>query len=214
MAYVQIPYEPEELEIPERVKAFIAEADKRCDEFYDEKLNKRFPRYVPSEPEQVYSVMKYVTDKGLPLGTNFIEWGSGFGVGTAFAALLGYDATGIEIEPALVAKAEALLKDQSIDADFLATSYIPDGYIIYDALSGYDVVVEDGAKLSSARYEDIDLCLDEIDLFFVYPWPGEQAMMLKLFEYVAGAGAILIAYYGDRDICVYQKTEDYLGEDS
>ena len=57
-------------------------------------------------------------------------------------------------------------------------------------------------------YEGMELDIEEVDLFFVYPWPGEQSMMLKLFDAVAGEGAILIAYYGDRDICLYRKLED------
>lgn len=211
MAYLQIQYEPEETELPKHVAEFIEEADKRCDQFYDEQLNKRFPRYVPSEPAQVYSAIKYVTDADLPLGTNFIEWGSGFGVGTGFAAMLGYEATGIEIENTLVEKAEALLSNQAIDADFLAISYVPEGYILYDALSGHDIVRDDSFGNSTdypARYDGMEIDVEEVDLFFVYPWPGEQEMMLKLFDAVAGEGAILIAYYGDRDICIYQKTDD------
>ncbi|MGJ8651086.1 MAG: class I SAM-dependent methyltransferase [Opitutaceae bacterium] len=210
MPYESIPYEVEEVPLPKRVAAFIDEADKRCDEFYDAKLNKRFPRYVPSEPAQVYAALQYVTKQGLPMGTNFVEWGSGFGVGTGLAALLDYDATGIEIETTLVSKAEELLADQGIDAEFIATSYIPEGYISYDAVGGGDIVPDDsfGHSLDHRpRYEDMDIDVEEIDLFFVYPWPGEQEMMLKLFDAVAGEGAILVAYYGDRDICIYRKTE-------
>ena len=51
----------------------------------------------------------------------------------------------------------------------------------------------------------MDIGLDEIDVFFVYPWPGEQEMMLKLFDSVASEDAILIAYYGDQEICIYRK---------
>ena len=97
MAYKQIPYTLEECDLPPEVAAFIADADRRCDLFYDQQLNKRFPRYVPSEPAQVYAALRHVTERGLPLGEIFIEWGSGFGVATGFAALLGYEAHGIEI---------------------------------------------------------------------------------------------------------------------
>lgn len=211
MPYQQLPYAVEVIKLPQRFQEFIDEADHRCDQFYDEKLNKRYPRYVPSEPAQVYSALKYVTDQGLPLGTQFVEWGSGFGVGTGLAALLGYEATGIEIEAALVAKAEALLADQAIAAEFIQTSYIPEGFISYDAVGGGDIVADDsfGHQLDhQPRYEGMDIDVEEIDLFFVYPWPGEQEMMLKLFNAIAGEGAILVAYYGDNDICIYRKTED------
>jgi hypothetical protein len=211
LSYEQIPYTVEDTELPSDVRAFIDEADRRCDAFYDQQLNQRFPRYVPSEPAQVYAALRHVTDQGLPLGDTFIEWGSGFGVGTGFAAMLNYQAYGIEIEETLVEKAEALLAEQGLDAEFLPVSYIPDGFISYDALSGHDIVRDDsfGHHLDvNPRYEGMELDIEEVDLFFVYPWPGEQEMMLKLFDAVAGEGAILVAYYGDRDICLYRKLED------
>lgn len=211
MSYEEIPYTVEDCDLPPKVAAFINEADRRCDLFYDQKLNKRYPRYVPSEPAQVYAALSHVTEQGLPLGETFIEWGSGLGVGTGLAALLGYDAHGIEIEETLVEGAESLLADQGIDAEFLPVSYIPDGFISYDALSGHDIVRDDSFGHSvdgPPRYDGMDLDIEEVDLFFVYPWPGEQEMMLKLFDAVAGEGAILVAYFGDRDICLYRKLDD------
>ena len=130
---------------------------------------------------------------------------------TGIAAQLGYQAYGIEIEETLVDKAESLLADQGLDADFLPVSYIPDGFISYDALSGHDIVRDDsfGHRVDgNSRYDGMDIDIEEVDLFFVYPWPGEQEMMLKLFDAVAGEGAILVAYFGDRDICLYRKLED------
>jgi hypothetical protein len=211
MAYEQLNYTFETVAIPEKIRSFIDEADRRCDAFYDAQLNKRFPRYVPSEPEQVFAALKHLTDANLPLGKNFIEWGSGFGVATGIASLLGYDATGIEIEETLVEMAESLIKDRAIDAEFLATSFVPEGYLLYEAVSGYDLVPDDSfgnRPDGNPRYEGMDIDLNEVDLFFAYPWPGEQEMTLKLFDAVAGEGALLVAYFGDRDLCIYRKLDD------
>jgi len=211
LSYEEIPYTVEDCELPPSVKAFIDEAGRRGDHFCSQKLNKRFPRYVSSEPAQVYAALRYVTEQGLPLGKTFIEWGSGFGVGTGFASILGYDACGIEIEETLVEKAEALAEGQGLDVEFLPISYIPDGFISYNAFSGHDIVRDDSFGHSidgNPRYEGMDIDIEEVDLFFVYPWPGEQEMILKLFDAVAGEGAILVAYYRDREICLYRKLED------
>lgn len=211
MAYETLCHSVPAIAVPPKVRAFIEEADRRCDVFYDQQLNKRYPRYVPSEPDQVYAALQYVTEQGWPLGQNFVEWGSGFGVATGMAALLGYEATGIEIQADLIAMAESLLNDQQIAAQFICTSYVPDGYVLYDAIGGDDIVKDDGYAADDEEgpyYADMDVPVGEIDLFFVYPWPGEQEMMLKLFDAVAGEGAILIAYFGDKDICIYRKLED------
>ena len=76
----QIDYEAESLEVPEPFASLIKDADERWDKFWAQKLNKRYPRYVASEPAQVYAALKHVRDEGLALGERFIEWGSGFGV--------------------------------------------------------------------------------------------------------------------------------------
>jgi hypothetical protein len=194
-------------EVPEPFAALIRDADDRWDAFWAKKLNKRYPRYVASEPAQVYAALKHVRDKGLALGETFVEWGSGFGVATSLAAMLGYEATGIELEEGLVEIAESLAAAHATGAEFIVTSYIPEGYISYEHIGGTDIVPDEsfGHEAGAPRYPDMDIALDEVDVFFVYPWPGEQEMMLKLFESVASADAILIAYYGDKEICIYRR---------
>ena len=203
----QIDYEAESPLVPEPFASLIQDADDRWEKFWAQKLNKRYPRYVASEPAQVYAALKHVRDEGLALGERFVEWGSGFGVATSLASLLGFQATGIELEDGLVAIAESLAEKHQTGAEFITTTYIPEGYISYDHVGGSDIVPDEnfGYQVESPSYDGMDVGLDEIDVFFVYPWPGEQEMMLKLFESVASEGAILIAYYGDQEICLYRK---------
>ena len=203
----QIDYEAESLEVPDPFASLINHADELWEQFWAQKLNKRYPRYVASEPAQVYAALKHVRDEGLALGDRFIEWGSGFGVATSLASLLGFEATGIELEEGLVEIAEKLAEKHQTGAEFIATTYIPEGYISYDHLGGSDIVPDDsfGHQAEAPRYDGMDIGLDEIDVFFVYPWPGEQEMMLKLFDSVASEDAILIAYYGDQEICLYRR---------
>lgn len=175
-------------------------------DFWSKKLNRRYPRYVASEPAQVYAVLKHVRAEWLAVGDHFVEWGSGFGVATNMASLLGFEATGIELEDGLVAIAEALAETHQTGAEFIATSYIPEGFIEYEHIGGTDIVPDDsfGHQAEPPHYDGMDIPLNEVDVFFVYPWPGEQEMMLKLFEAVAGEDAILIAYLGDEEICIYR----------
>ena len=203
----QIDYEAESPEVPDSFASLIQDAEDRWDKFWAQKLNKRYPRYVASEPSQVYAALKHVRDEGLAPGERFIEWGSGFGVATSLAAQLGFEATGIELEDGLVEIAESLAEKHQTGAEFIATTYIPEGYISYDHVGGSDIVPDEsfGHHPEPPRYEGMDIGLDEIDVFFVYPWPGEQEMMLKLFQSVASEDAILIAYYGDQEICIYRK---------
>ena len=203
----QIDYVAKSPEVPEPFASLIQDADDRWEKFWAQKLNKRYPRYVASEPAQVYAALKHVRDEDLALGERFIEWGSGFGVATNLAAQLGFEATGIELEDGLVEIAESLAEKHQTGAEFIATTYIPEGYISYDHVGGSDIVPDEsfGHQAEPPRYDGMDIGLDEIDVFFVYPWPGEQEMMLKLFQYVANEDAILIAYYGDQEICIYRK---------
>ncbi|MFU8848847.1 MAG: hypothetical protein ACNA77_09050 [Opitutales bacterium] len=210
MAYEEINYEPAEAALSGAVRGLVDAAEERFDAFYAQQLNKRYPRYVASEPAQVYAALKWVTDRGLAPGERFVEWGSGFGVATGMAALLGYEASGIELRDGLVKIARELLASQSIEADFLCTSYIPEGYIEYETASGSDLVPDDSfghEQDGGPVYYDGELEIDiaEVDLFYAYPWPGEQEMMLKLFDALAAPDAILIAYYGDHDSCIYRK---------
>jgi hypothetical protein len=210
MAYEEIDYEPHEVELPEDVQALINAADERFDAFYAKQLNKRYPRYIASEPAQVYAALKWVTDRGLTQGETFIEWGSGFGVATGMAALVGYEATGIELREGLVKIARGLLESQSIEAELVCTSYIPEGYLEYEVAGGTDIAPDNsfGNQLEGGPvYQDDEHEIDisETDLFYVYPWPGEQEMMLKLFDAIAPVDAVLVAYFGDREICIYRK---------
>lgn len=210
MAYTQIEYEPRTASLDARAQALIDASEARFEDFYAKQLNKRYPRYIASDPAQVYAAMQWVEEEGLVLGDRFLEWGSGFGLATGLASILGYTACGIELRRGLVDIARSLIEEQGLDADFLCTSYIPEGYINYETADGEDLVRDD----SFGHEPDENPCyiadgmeveIGEIDLFYVYPWPGEQTLMLNLFDAVAGPDALLLAYYGDQELCIYRK---------
>jgi len=211
MAINQIDLQLTGIKIPPQVSRYIEAADRMMDDYDDANEYKKRPNFVHCDPILVYSAIAYVTELDLPLGRVFCEWGSGFGMSTCIAALLGYEAYGIEIDPDVVAYSRNLARRQNINATILETSYFPDGFSSYAGSGDDELIVppeysrECGDVLHMPRYEGMDRDTDEIDLFFVYPWPKEHEMFQDLFNAVAGDGAVLIAYYGDGEICAYQK---------
>jgi hypothetical protein len=143
----QIDYTPLPADLPREVSDLINHADALWEQFWAQKLNKRYPRYVASEPAQVYAALKHVRDEGLALGDRFIEWGSGFGVASQSGShCLDSKLPGIELEEGLVEIAESLAEKHQTGAEFIATTYIPEGYISYDHVGGSDIVPDDSFR--------------------------------------------------------------------
>ena len=46
----------------------------------------------------------------------------------------------------------------------------------------------------------------EVDLFFVYPWPGQEEFMMDLFDEVASEDAILLIYQADGETTVHRQS--------
>ena len=200
-------------EVPPEVANFFAEATRRSDEFFDAGLGHRFPRYQPSDPSLVYAAMANLRSSGQLRGDVFCEWGCGIGVATCLASLIGFEAFGIEIEDELADRAARLADDLGIPLEILNTSYLPEGYEQCDGVGGEDLIVP---ETTSAFGETNDhpatypgLSAGDIDLFFVYPWPGQEQLMLSLFTALASEGAVLLMYLEEREINAYLRT----GED-
>jgi len=111
----------------------------------------------------------------------FCEWGSGLGLVTLLAAMLGMQATGIEVEDELVDLSREFSQQHAIPASFIHTSMYP----------------KDNPQ-PRISYEDVDL-------FFAYPWPDQISQMVGLFEEVAVNGAIFLCYHGGRNFRVLRR---------
>src|SRR4051794_5489754 len=84
--------------LPAAVRSFLEEAGRRIERFQS---TSRSPAFVPSDYAGAYRVLRAVATTDLAPGERFCEWGSGFGVVTCLAAMVGFDACGIEIEAEL-----------------------------------------------------------------------------------------------------------------
>ena len=115
---------PSDDPIPADVARFIREADRRIEVFQD---SCRVPGFVPSDYSAGVPCLRAVAESGLTRGLRFCEWGSGFGVVACLAAMLDFDACGIEMESILVEEARRLADDFELPVDFAAGSYVPRG---------------------------------------------------------------------------------------
>jgi hypothetical protein len=202
------------VELSSEASGLIDEVDRLIDDFDDSGRYRENRSYVPSDGALLYAALAVVTEQDLPIGRVFCELGSGFGLGVCLAATLGYQAYGLEIDGKLVEASRELARRRGLAATMVHGSYFPEGYSQYEGVAGAELVRPEatwhnsGAFHFSPRFEGMDHDTEEIDVFFVYPWPKEHELMQDLFEDISSEGALLIAYYGEGEICVYRKTLD------
>ena len=78
--------------------------------------------------------------------------------------------------------------------DFFLRVFVPPGSD--DLLAGTGDELEWLRAGGNDGYELVDRDPDEFDLIFAYPWPGEEHIILSLFERHAGRGSVLLSYHG------------------
>ena len=211
MAIEEIEIEVLEIGVSDKLARLIDTCSRGWERFFANSDDHQAPRFVPSVPEIVFSALEEVTKRNLPRNRVFCEWGSGFGTATCMASLLGYEAYGIEIEEELVWLSRAIARRLGIPVEIICTSIFPEGYDSYSGVGGTALVTPESFSdhndedRSPLRYDGMDIDVAEIGLFFAYPWPEEQELIQELFDAVAAEGAILVAYYTDKKVCVYRK---------
>lgn len=122
-------------------------------------------------------------------GARFLEWGSATGVITILADLLGFEASGIEIDASLVATARKLAARFDSRARFVVGSFLPAGYRWHSPV-GNEFSSTTGEGLSG--YMELGKALDDFDVVFGYPWGGEAPMMLDLMRRYGREDALLL----------------------
>ena len=108
--------------LPADVRNFLEEAQRRVDHFQREQ---HLPGFVPCDFARTYATLRQVSACGLAAGNLFCEWGSGFGVVACLAALLEFDAYGIEIDSTLVPASRRLAADFDLPVECARGSFIP-----------------------------------------------------------------------------------------
>jgi hypothetical protein len=178
---VAVPSEAGDLPVPRFVDCFIRDAEDRAEEMGDRGGKGLF---VPGDYRYAFQILQWLLRAGRVVkGASFLEWGSGQGMVAILAALLGYDAIGVEIDEALVKESRELARRYDAAARFELGSYDPD---------------TEGLKVFTAEKRAV---------VYVYPWPGEEMFFLHLFADTADAGAFLLMCLGPEDIRVYGRKD-------
>ena len=176
---IGVPPEAGDLPVPRFVDCFIRDAAERAEE-YGERAGKGL--FVPGDYRCVFQILQWLLrTQAAVRGAAFLEWGSGQGMATILAALLGYEAVGVEIDETLVRKSRELAARYDAPARFEPGSYDP---------------ATPGRKIFTAQKRAV---------VYVYPWPGEEPFFLQLFAETAKPGAYLLMCLGPEDVRVYRK---------
>lgn len=168
---------------PKRVRALIRDADRISQDFAEERGTGRIPELVTSDGLVAWSFLEAAAAHLQTDTPRFCEWGSGVGSVTCMAHCRGWDATGIEIEPRLVAAARGLAAAHDIDVTFHECSYKPPG--LFDEES------------AAADFDTgLGFSLFDFDVIYGYLWPAELRAVTKAIAQHARNGTIFLRYSG------------------
>lgn len=188
--------------------AFLEIATRHTDAFYEDGLGLRYPKLVLCDPLLVAGSISSLRATGHLTGNFFCEWGSGFGIAAGVADLMGLEAVGLEIEDELVTRSREMLREAGREVEIHHADLFPEGLEESEGVGGRDLVFQETFSRESPDrplYEEFDPA--EVDLFFVYPWPDQEQLMMDLFAAVASPDAILLMYLGDGEMAAFEKAE-------
>ena len=187
---------------PPGVARFIVDAQSRIGSFIESHLTEPIHSFVPSDFPLVYGALCHVADEHLAPGPLFCEWGSGAGVVTCLAAMVGFDACGIEFEVDLVELSIRLARHYHLRAGFCHGNFVPHGgQKIAEEVGEFEWLAVGGPD----PYDQMELEIDDFDVVFAYPWPGEERVIERLFERFASDGALLITYNGIEGVRLFRR---------
>ena len=196
MALVRVDVDPSPGPLPRPLAQFVRAANQRIDEFNRARVKRPLDAFMPSDFERAWRMVDAIARGKLARGRAFCEWGCGFAAVAGLAALAGFDACGIEIEPDLVDEARRLLADFELPVAIARGSFVPqDAGALADCANELGWLAEGGPDGHSV----LRLDPDHFDLVFAYPWPGEEEVIFRLFDHFAAPDALLLTFHGGQD---------------
>jgi hypothetical protein len=186
--------------VPTDIRAFLRQADRRIRRYHRRHRNSAF---VPCNFAGAYGILQHLAAQAAAAGTLFCEWGSGFGVVTCLAALLEFDAYGIEVDSTLVRASRRLAADFDLPVEFARGSYIPTGdRLLMQAAGSFAWLT----TMEEPAHEELGLATEDFGIIFAYPWPDEEIALAQLFERHASMGALLVTHHGGEDFRLRRKS--------
>ena len=116
---------------------------------------------------------------------------------SCLAALLGFDAFGIEADGDLVEAAGRLAADFGLPVQFTCGNFLPAGAASRAAARGEFAWLAAGGP---AGYDALGLDLEDFAVVYAYPWPDEERLMAAAFGRHSRPGAVLATYHSDEAV--------------
>ena len=179
-----------------RIDALCEEGRELWHRFDSEVRRDRWHPFVAADYDSVRSALISLRQPG----RRFLEWGSGAGVITIMADLLGFDSYGIELDSSLVEVGRELAIRWQSRARFASGSFIPMGWQWRDSNGiGRHGTVGHGPS----GYLELGRPLEDFDIVYAFPWMGEEPMMLDLMRCFGRADAYLLLHTAHEGTKVY-----------
>lgn len=172
---------------PEKQFANLFRAGDDSWSIFRERRGQAFHAFVPADYPRALQALRALRTRA----DTFLELGSGVGVITILAAKLGFDASGIEIDPWLVEQSQDLACEFDADASFANGTFIPSDF--QERVDQYEMdlpTILDG----NCGYEELGQQLDSFDLVYAFYWPGLEDLFFELMAQHGREGALLLTY--------------------
>jgi len=176
--------------LPPRTLELLVREGLDAQEAFREHAKGRSHLFIPCDHHAVHEQLAQLRSRAL----TFCELGSGAGIVTIMADLLGFEAYGAELEPWLVERSIEIAERMESAAQFAEGTFVPADYQDeIENLSSEFLTPTGGAH----ALEEFGLELSDFDLLFAYPWPGDEVWLDELVRRHAREDALLMTY----DVC-------------
>ena len=190
--------------IPDSTREALFRAGEESWQNFRTQRGAAFHAFVPGDYAATYEVLRRLRSRA----DSFLELGSGVGVITIMASLLGFDAAGIEIDPWLVEAAQSLADEFGTDSAFANGSFIPTEFC--EEVDRHQADAEIPTVLEGVpAYPDLGMDLDEFDAVYSYHWPGLEDLFFELMRRHGRPGGWFLTFGGLNGLQVWREGSRY-----